>query len=709
MSCGGRVYKGDSVTISVPFDVEGYSNLVITYSTIGDAVIEKTQEEVTIEDGFITYTFDGHELDILPDGVIYYTISYQIDGVEHVESTNTPIYLATPAGYSGLTADEIYQSGYTAGLNDCSGDTPCDCTSAVTQAYQSGYTAGYESGYEDGEEDCPSLQSQKNVTIGAINGTIVPDYHYDAMRRVSFNAQLVYNSGYQSGYSAGQADCSGTTDCSSAITEAYESGYTAGQADCSGSCLIQAQKTYSLDPAGDGTWTAHADGGYDGVAEIVIKDNVGYGQSLYTSGYAAGLAACSGGCNLIADTNSLNGAWGGRTTYYPPAGYDGFSEMTIYDNGYGNSRYNDGRTAGFSSGYTSGFTDGYSEGCEDGLYRHCNLVTGLIIVPRGSTGTMTRVTPPSAAGFSSVYVNATGYGQEKYESGYTEGYNSGYTAGQEDCPDTCNIENDRTIRLNSDWTGETVVEHAEGYDGMQGVTVQDGGYGQAKYESGYTVGYDEGYLSGASTTDCSQAISMAYNNGRIYGYTEGKDSVIKTLLTENDTDLVIAYYYTSATQLCLITGEYDNYDGNSSFVSMSVNGYSWQPVEKYLTLQAGWTQIRFSGCTSQLNGTFSHSFTPSRECYMDALKIVSLPSFIDGQVDTHTFHANDGLRVIASSCGIMRGVTSGADNINVLITHYKGNQREYQNFPSSGVLFIPEGSSEDWSSVLSNWLHIEMV
>lgn len=440
MSCGGRVYKGDSVTISVPFDVEGYSNLVITYSTIGDAVIEKTQEEVTIEDGFITYTFDGHELDILPDGVIYYTISYQIDGVEHVESTNTPIYLATPAGYSGLTADEIYQSGYTAGLNDCSGDTPCDCTSAVTQAYQSGYTAGYESGYEDGEEDCPSLQYQKNVTIGAINGTIVPDSHYDAMRRVSFNAQLVYNSGYQSGYSAGQADCSGTTDCSSAITEAYESGYTAGLNDCSGgsscevgytwydlmdgefngevtltlpdfnlpvgqigvssitiadkdygegkynsgynsgftdgyasaitassgSCLIQAQKTYSLDPAGDGTWTAHPDGGYDGVAEIVIKDNVGYGQSLYTSGYAAGLAACSGGCNLIADTNSLNGAWGGRTTYYPPAGYDGFSEMTIYDNGYGNSRYNDGRTAGFNSGYTSGYTDGYSSGFTDG-------------------------------------------------------------------------------------------------------------------------------------------------------------------------------------------------------------------------------------------------------------------------------------------------------------------------------------------------------
>lgn len=390
MSCGGRVYKGDTVTISVPFDVENYSNLVITYTTIGNEKIEKTQDEVEIEDGFITYTFEPGELDLLPDGVIYYTITYEVDGVPNVDSTNTNLYLKTPAGYSGITAEDIYQSGYTAGLHDCSGGTPCDCTeayysgytagyeqgqedcpvveceSAITAAFQSGYTEGYESGYEDGQDECPNLQYEKRATVGVTQTTIRPDVGYDGMRRVILDATLVYNNGYQSGYTAGQADCSGSTDCSSAITEAYQSGYTAGQATCSGSCLIQAQKTYSLDPAGDGTWTAHPDGGYDGVAEIVIKDNVGYGQSLYTSGYAAGLAACSGGCNLIADTNSLNGAWGGRTTYYPPAGYDGFSEMTIYDNGYGNSRYNDGRTAGFNSGYTSGYTDGYSSGFTDG-------------------------------------------------------------------------------------------------------------------------------------------------------------------------------------------------------------------------------------------------------------------------------------------------------------------------------------------------------
>ena len=140
MSCGGRVYKGDTVTISVPFDVDDYSNLTITYTTIGDEKIVKTQEEVEIEDGFITYTFEPGELDLLPDGVIYYTIECEVNGVPNVDSTNTNLYLKTPAGYSGKTAEDYYQEGYEAGLEDCSGST--DCSSAVTEAYQSGVTEG---------------------------------------------------------------------------------------------------------------------------------------------------------------------------------------------------------------------------------------------------------------------------------------------------------------------------------------------------------------------------------------------------------------------------------------------------------------------------------------------------------------------------------------------------------------------------------------
>ena len=138
MSCGGRVWKGTTVTISVPFDVEGYKNLTITYSTVGEEKIVKTQQEVNIEDGFISYTFMGDELDILPDGVIYYTIDYELGGEEYTISTNTPLYLKTPVGYSGKTAEDYYQEGYDYGLEVCGEE----CSIAVDQAYQSGYTSG---------------------------------------------------------------------------------------------------------------------------------------------------------------------------------------------------------------------------------------------------------------------------------------------------------------------------------------------------------------------------------------------------------------------------------------------------------------------------------------------------------------------------------------------------------------------------------------
>ena len=437
----------------------------------------------------------------------------------------------------------------------------------------------------------------------------------------------------------------------------------------------------------------------------------------------------------------------------PDEGYDGFTTMAVYDNGYGQGKYD------------QGFQSGYTEGYDDALYEKCNLTTALVIVPSGSSGMVSNVTPPSGyTGFGTVSVNATEYGQEMFgngfQSGYTSGYTEGYNQGQANCPEcdcssavTEAYQEGYTAGLN-DCTGcplqsasirvdtiESTHTPAQGYVGFSSVFIdasevynqgyRDGGDGcwdtfNQGYQSGYTdgfqsgctEGYQSGYTaglndcSGSTPCDCSSAVTEAYDNGHYLGYNEGKDSVIKSLLTENDTNLVIGYYYTSARTNCLITGEYHDsnidYDGNSAFVSMSVNGGSWQPVEKYLELPAGWSQVRFSGCTTLLLGAFSHRFTPSQECYMDALKIVSLPTMVDGLSNTYTFHMNDGLRVIASSCGIMRGATNGADNINVVITHYTGNQREYNYFPSNGVLFIPEGSTADWASILPNWTHIEM-
>lgn len=217
MSCGGRIYKGDSIAISIPFDVSGYTDLVVDYYTTGDTKIEKTEEELTIEDGFITAYFDGHDLDLLPDGVIRYTITYQVDGEDAVDSTNTPLYLKTPAGYSAQTIDEIvegvFDSGYTSGRTD-----------GYTDGYQSGFVAGVDDtrgrmattaitangvyeradGFNRVEVDVP-LDTPCNIDEGKeidmddyspyFSTTVVPDSGYAGLSYVTVNASSVYDRG----------------------------------------------------------------------------------------------------------------------------------------------------------------------------------------------------------------------------------------------------------------------------------------------------------------------------------------------------------------------------------------------------------------------------------------------------------------------------------------------------------------------------------
>ena len=72
-------------------------------------------------------------------------------------------------------------------------------------------------------------------------------YHWEFRPVELTDYEVGFHDGYASGYTDGQTscpECSGSTDCSSAITEAFESGYTngyasgysAGQADCESGC-----------------------------------------------------------------------------------------------------------------------------------------------------------------------------------------------------------------------------------------------------------------------------------------------------------------------------------------------------------------------------------------------------------------------------------------------------------------------------------------
>ena len=113
MYCTHRIYKGEDIVFTVPLPEDDFTEFSIYFYTQGE---EKVQcQSYEIEEGVIFCYFTGDELDILPDGVVRYDMEYTVGGETQIQSIITDKYLATPGGYSALTPDDYYQSGYTAG------------------------------------------------------------------------------------------------------------------------------------------------------------------------------------------------------------------------------------------------------------------------------------------------------------------------------------------------------------------------------------------------------------------------------------------------------------------------------------------------------------------------------------------------------------------------------------------------------------------
>lgn len=220
MACSGRIYKGGPGTISVPFSAEDYSGVSVTFFTDGVYSIVKGEDELVIEDGYIYCTFAPTDLDILADGVLRYTIEYTSDGVSETISSTTPYYLRNAPSYTATSVQDIYNSGYTAGFEDCE---ECDCSELEAIAFNSGYTAGLN--------DCGcSMETEKSVSLSFSPGdvpsgsiSITPDEGYAGMAQVNLNYQAALDFGYGEGFSAGVVNQKAKL---SAVTLTSNSTYT---------------------------------------------------------------------------------------------------------------------------------------------------------------------------------------------------------------------------------------------------------------------------------------------------------------------------------------------------------------------------------------------------------------------------------------------------------------------------------------------------
>lgn len=308
MICSRRLYKGNAYEICLPLTDTGVT--LVRFYTKGDVIVEKEPE--TTGDS-MCFSFTEEDLALLEDGVLRY-------GHDDFD-TNSPYVVVTPGDYSGSTLDDLledaFDSGYTAGQEDCSGGT-CE------GIWESGYT----SGYTDGVDSIQEITLRENITDNGeyawapLDGLYKEVYLNVSVPQTGYTQEDLGNS-YASGYTSGKTDGfdSGVTyqksrmrgfaatytsnaswvyenketgydkieitiavpsdsgvGYTSGYTDGYESGYTAGQEDCSGSTtdadlIANLQGDYYVIPEGTTRLRNYAFG-YACFSSITIPDSV---------------------------------------------------------------------------------------------------------------------------------------------------------------------------------------------------------------------------------------------------------------------------------------------------------------------------------------------------------------------------------------------------------------------------------------------------
>lgn len=163
----------------------------------------------------------------------------------------------------------------------------------------------------------------------------------------------------------------------------------------------------------------------------------------------------------------------------------------------------------FDEGYDKGYQDGL-EDCECGECPPCNEGSKYHTVKTDVETLYASV--DGLDGYNMVEINASEYGNKKYEEGYNQGYEQGIN--ETDCPE-CNVGFKYHI-VKDDI--ETINAAEYGYDGYSEVEIYAAEYGNKKYEEGYNQGKSEGGEGGScNISRLEEAIDVS-DEGHIVRY-----------------------------------------------------------------------------------------------------------------------------------------------------------------------------------------------
>lgn len=403
---------------------------------------------------------------------------------------------------------EAYQSGYTAGLNDCSGST--DCSSAITAAYnegyadgeqegaEAGYNNGYREGYEDGIEDCGAysacpIQVYKEISLQDTEIDIYPDQGYVGVGQLHIDAAQYGNSKYGEGYEDGTTDGfnSGYT---SGATDGYASGYTAGLADCSGDTPCDCTEAYQ-----EGYTSGNTDG-YASGRQSGYTDGYGAG---FGDGYSAGQADCPECDCESAVTEAFQ---------------SGYTEG--FDEGFMSGASTTDCSSAVTEAYEIGFQSGYTAGLQSGRTNNLNFVINITNW-QGPHNEIREITlngePYNCTTDTDEWGTIKIYG-ETTESAITSLSFEVYTVYLE-------IQSAVTINGTVFSAESVTVESLDeslfvtwyrctiDFDDIPMYEIES-----SAVTSAYQSGYADGFASGQSSCDCTSAITEAYQSGYTAGF-----------------------------------------------------------------------------------------------------------------------------------------------------------------------------------------------